>query len=144
MNNALERMILSMILMFLILFFVIFIKFNAPKVNSEKYKMFIALCFWIFIINLYYRIEAKIGRKIIIVQKKLNNRYKICTLIVPEWYDEEEMYHYLRDHDYSQQIAKELACMWAEGMQNSFTKGFEKGYHYATEEDIEAKLIVKK
>ncbi len=47
---------------------------------------------------------------------------------VPTWYTPDEMRHYLIRHNYSREIADELAQRWADDLQGAFKKGYEKGY----------------
>jgi len=47
---------------------------------------------------------------------------------VPTWYTPDEMRHYLIRHNYSREIADELAKRWADDLQGAFKKGYEKGY----------------
>ena len=46
---------------------------------------------------------------------------------VPCWYTEKEMYAWLINHQYSEQIAKELAAPYAENLQRAYKKGHQHG-----------------
>jgi flagellar biosynthesis/type III secretory pathway protein FliH len=46
---------------------------------------------------------------------------------VPCWYTEKEIYTWLRNHQYSEQIAKELAEPYAENLQRAYEKGYQHG-----------------
>jgi hypothetical protein len=53
---------------------------------------------------------------------------KLLLPAVPTWYTPDEMRHYLIRHNYSREIADELAQRWADDLQGAFKKGYEKGY----------------
>ena len=56
------------------------------------------------------------------------NEVKPVLPDVPTWYTPDEMRHYLIRHNYSREIADELAQRWANDLQGAFKKGYEKGY----------------
>jgi hypothetical protein len=60
------------------------------------------------------------------------------VLNIPDWYKKEEMFYYLRRHEYSREIAERLSQRWADDLQGSFRKGFEKGVQYESGRNVDA------
>lgn len=71
---------------------------------------------------------------------------KHCDIVdveVPTWYSKDEMVMFLRQKNYSKEIAEELAQLWADDLNGSFRKGFEQGFYHAKGKNIDAIVTVR-
>lgn len=84
--------------------------------------------------GIYRRVQTDEGAKVAqTVEKALNilnsphASSETSPPVAPIWYTEDEIHHWLRRHNYSEEISKELSGFYAKHMQLAFEKGYDMG-----------------